>query len=168
MDEFKQLYEKYKNDIYKYLFYLSGDNFIAEELTQETFVAAYQSIHRFKGDSKVSTWLFQIAKYTFYNYLRNKKKDKKIFEVSILKHSEIIQDSPEETFLVKYEIEIVLDALRKLEQPQQHIVILRIFNELSFKAIGEIFDQSDVWARVNFYRAKNKLLTFIERGENRE
>lgn len=62
MEEFKQLYIKYEKQIYKYLYYLSGDKFIAEELTQETCFQAFKSIHSFKGRSKVSTWLFQIAK----------------------------------------------------------------------------------------------------------
>jgi RNA polymerase sigma-70 factor, ECF subfamily len=59
LDEFKKLYINYEKQIYKYLFYLSGDKFIAKELTQETFYQAFKSIHSFKGRSKISTWLFE-------------------------------------------------------------------------------------------------------------
>ncbi|WP_442893577.1 sigma factor-like helix-turn-helix DNA-binding protein [Bacillus sp. 2205SS5-2] len=57
------------------------------------------------------------------------------------------------------------NAIKKLKGPHQEIIILRFYNELSFKEIGEIFNQSDTWARVNFYRAKNKLSSIIYGGE---
>lgn len=59
----------------------------------------------------------------------------------------------------------MLNALKTLNHQQQEIIIFRIYNELSFKEIGEIFNQSDTWARVNFYRAKNKLTSIIYGGE---
>lgn len=165
MDPFNQLHKKYREDIYKYLYYLSGDSFVAEDLTQETFLGAFKSIHRFKGESKVSTWLFQIAKYTFYDYLRKMKKENKIVEDM----KEVLDDSkehsPEALYGEKEDATQLVEALKQLKQPQQHIVILRLYNELSYKEIGKIFDQSENWARVNFYRAKNKLGSKIERGE---
>lgn len=164
MNRFNQLYNKYKADIYKYLFYLSSDSYIAEDLTQETFIRAYKPIHRFKGKSKVSTWLFQIAKFTFYDYLRDKKKNNKIIDNYKDKVESITNTTPHEIYNQKEESTTLLKALNQLKQPQQHIVILRIYNELSYKEIGEIFNQSEIWARVNFYRAKNTLGLLIERG----
>lgn len=165
MDQFEQLHKKYREDIYKYLYYLSGDPYIAEDLTQDTFLGAFKSIHQFKGKSKVSTWLFQIAKYTFYDYLRNKKQRSKMVEDIKEKTDGAIEHSPEMLYSQKEETAQLLNALKKLKQPQQHIVILRIYNELSYKEIGEIFNQSENWARVNFYRGKNKLGSIIERGD---
>jgi RNA polymerase sigma-70 factor, ECF subfamily len=165
LDEFKQLYTKYKKQIYKYFFYLSGDKFIAEELTQETFLKAFQSIHSFKGRSKVSTWLFQIAKYTFYNYLRKKKKSEQVTDISTFENEISNKETPEEIYFKKEKSINLLTAIKKLKQPQQEIVILRLYNELGFKEIGEIFNQSDRWARVNFYRAKNRLASIISGGE---
>ena len=81
MDAFKQLYVKSVKQIYKYLFYLSGDKFVAEELTQETFYQAFKSIHRFSGRSKVSTWLFQIAKNTFYGYVKKSRKFERVTDI---------------------------------------------------------------------------------------
>ncbi len=166
MDPFNQLHKKYREDIYKYLYYLSGDSFIAEDLTQETFLGAFKSIRYFKGESKVSTWVFQIAKYTFYDYLRDKKKDNSLVEDIKETVDGSSEHSPEVLYGRKEDTTQLLEALKKLKQPQQHIVILRIYNELSYKMIGEIFNQSENWARVNFYRAKNKLGLMIERGEN--
>ncbi len=165
MDEFKQLYIKYEKQIYKYLFYLTGDKFIAEELTQETFFQAFKSVHSFKGRSKISTWIFQIAKYTFYRYLKKQKKVVHVTDTSTFENEISNNETPENIYEKKEESIHVLNALKKLKQPQQEIVILRFYNELSFKEIGEIFDQSETWARVNFYRAKNRLSSIIYGGE---
>ncbi|MUK90639.1 sigma-70 family RNA polymerase sigma factor [Ornithinibacillus sp. L9] len=165
MDEFKQLYTKYEKQIYKYLFYLSRDKFIAEELTQETFFQVLTSIHRFKGHSKISTWLYQIAKYTFFNYLKKNEKVEPVADLNSFQKENSNQETPENIYEKKEESIHVLHALKKLKPSQQEIIILRFYNELSFKEIGEIFNQSDTWARVNFYRAKNKLSAIMYGGE---
>ncbi|UOQ84699.1 RNA polymerase sigma factor [Gracilibacillus salinarum] len=165
MDEFKQLYIKYEKQIYRYLFYLSGNKYIAEELTQETFLRAFKSIYSFKGRSKLSTWLFQIAKYTFYNYLKKHKNVESAADISALENDPSNKETPEDIYLKKENAMTLLTAIKKLKQPQQEVVILRLYSELNFKEIGEIMDQSDKWARVNFYRAKNRLATMINGGD---
>ncbi len=162
MDEFTHLYKKYRNQIYRYLFCLSGDKSAAEELTQETFLQAFQSIHRFKGNSKVSTWLFQIAKYTFYSYIRKNNKVEQTADASELENELMDKNTPEVLYEEKESSIQALAAIKELRQPQQDIVILRLYNELSFSEIGDIFSRSDQWARVNFYRAKNRLALMME------
>lgn len=164
MNEFHQLYIKYRSEINRYLFYLCGNQFIAEELAQETFLQAFKSIHRFKGHSKVSTWLYQIAKYTFYQYLRENDLQKLDIETESIQHDLSNKDTPDKVLEKETEMIHLLKAIRKLKQLQQDVIILRTYNELSFGEIGEIFNMSDNWARVNFYRAKNKLLTIINDG----
>jgi len=168
LDAFKQLYVKSVKQIYKYLFYLSGDKFVAEELTQETFYQAFKSIHRFSGRSKVSTWLFQIAKNTFYGYVKKSRKFERVTDISSFENEIPDQETPEQIYDKKEESLIMFNAVKKLKQPQQDIIILRFYNELSFKEIGDIFNQSDTWARVNFYRAKNKLSSIINGGDKHE
>ncbi|UOQ48767.1 sigma-70 family RNA polymerase sigma factor [Gracilibacillus caseinilyticus] len=167
MDEFKQLYIKYEKQIYRYLFFLSGNKFIAEELTQETFLRAFKSIYSFKGRSKLSTWLFQIAKYTFYNYLKKHKNVnvQSAADISALENDLSNKETPEDIYLKKENAMNLLTAIKKLKKPQQDVVILRLYSELSFKEIGEIMNQSDKWARVNFYRAKNRLVSMINGGD---
>ena len=161
MDDLKQLFMKYRLKIYKYLYYLSGDKFVAEDLTQETFYRAFNSIHRFKGQSKVSTWLFQIAKYTFYGYLKKNEKSEYLTDMTEFENKYSDVETPEKIYIKKDEAAQIRNAIKKLNQQQQEVLILRLYNGLSFKEIGEIFCQSDTWARVNFYRAKNKLASII-------
>jgi RNA polymerase sigma-70 factor, ECF subfamily len=164
LDEFKQLYDKHEKQIYKYLFYLVGNKHLAEELTQETFFQAFKSIHRFKGESKVSTWLFQIAKNTYYTYMRKNKKIDRNIDPATIQESLAFQQTPEEIYEKKEESIHLMNAIKKLKQPQQEIMILRFYNELSFNEIGDIFDKTDLWARVNFYRAKGKLSNILDGG----
>jgi len=166
LDEFEQLYIKYEKQIYKYLYYLSRDALTAEELSQETFYRVFNSINSFKGNSKVSTWLFQIAKYTFYSYLKEKDKIQRLTDISTFENPSSQLDTPENIYDKKEEEIYIMNSIKKLKQSYQEIVILRIYNELSFKEIGNIFNQSDTWARVNFYRAKNKLCSIMEANIN--
>src|SRR5699024_7245989 len=108
VDEFKQLYMKYERQIYKYMFNLSRDKLIAEELTQETFFQAFKSIHRFKGYSKVSTWLFQIAKHTFYKYLRQHKAEN-ISDISLYENDLSNKETPENIYEGKEELNKLLN-----------------------------------------------------------
>ena len=115
MDPFKELYDKYKEDIYKYLYYLSGDPYIAEDLMQETFIGAYKSIHKFRGDSKVSTWLFQIAKYTFYDFLRKKDKEERVIDNYFPKSDESEKNSPEDIYRQKEDTKFLINAIKRLK-----------------------------------------------------
>ncbi|MDI7743790.1 RNA polymerase sigma factor [Lysinibacillus fusiformis] len=122
MDEFRQLYVNHEKQIFKYLLYLTGDKFIAEELTQETFYQAFKSIHRFKGKCKISTWLFQIAKHTFYSHLKKNKKVEPLADYPTYDHSNL--ETPENIYEKKEESMIVFQAIRRLKAPQREIIIL--------------------------------------------
>lgn len=77
--EIKEAYEQYFNTVYGYLSTLTGGNqSLAEELTQETFYRAMKKISEFRGDSKMSTWLCQIAKYVYYQNLDKKRRRKEV------------------------------------------------------------------------------------------
>lgn len=70
--ELALIYQTYGEFVFRYLLSLTRDEQLAEELTQETFYQAVKSAHKFKGESQVSTWLCQIAKHLWWQYLRKK------------------------------------------------------------------------------------------------
>jgi RNA polymerase sigma-70 factor (ECF subfamily) len=160
LKEFKKLYELYSKDLFNYLYYLTNNYSLAEEIVQETFYQAFKSIHRFRGESKVKTWLFQIAKHLYYNHLRaNPFPSHSHFDEG--KESVANLETPE-TILQKQEDERNLHyAITKLKEPYKQVVILRAFSELSFKEIGDVFSNTDNWARVTFYRAKLQLQSIL-------
>ena len=73
MKQIEEFYQMYKQDVYRYLLSLTKDPLLSEDLLSETFVRAIQSLHRFRGESSVKTWLFAIARHTWFNHLRREK-----------------------------------------------------------------------------------------------
>ena len=73
--EFDQIYSAYFKSVYLYVMQLSGNEHIAEEITSETFFKAINSIDRFRGDCDMRVWLCQIAKNTYYSYLKKNRKE---------------------------------------------------------------------------------------------
>lgn len=152
---YEAIYKKYFSKVYLYLLSISKDVHIAEEITQETFFKALDKIETFNGTSSIYTWLCQIAKNTLYDYYKKENK-----EVSLDYYSEKLKLSAD--FVVKFEekeeAKKIHILLHKLKEPYKEVFSLRIFAGLPFKEIGNLFDKSDGWARVVFYRAKNKIM----------
>lgn len=159
MDE---IYEKYSKLVYNYLNSLCGNREIAEELTQETFYKAIKGINKFRSECKINTWLCQIAKNEWRNYLA---KEKKIKQVSIDNDDYIeglLIDKSLENYVVEREELINLyKEIHKLDDKTKEVFLLRIKGELSFKEIAEILGKSEEWARITFYRGKIKLIEEI-------
>lgn len=146
------IYVKYANTVKRFLISLSGNFDLAEDLTQETFYQAYKSLHRYNGKCKMSVWLCQIAKHMYFDYLKKEKHIQKI-EIENLKIFDT-ERNVEETYLLKEEIQELLFAVQQAKKTYGQVFWIRAYEEMTFKEIGEIFDKSENWARINYYRAK--------------
>lgn len=154
MQDMEQIYEQYFETVNKYLFCLTRNNDIAEELTQETFYKAVKKIDTYKGECKISVWLCQIAKNSWYDYCKKNKKVMRLKEELL----EIQSDETTEEKVISNDEKISLyRKLQKLDEKTREVIYLRITGELSFKEIGMILNQTENWARVTFYRGKNQL-----------
>ena len=154
MQDMEQIYEEYFETVNKYLFCLTRNNDIAEELTQETFYKAVKKIDTYKGECKISVWLCQIAKNSWYDYCKKNKKVIRLEEELL----EIQSDETTEEKVISNDEKISLyRKLQKLDEKTREVIYLRITGELSFKEIGMILNQTENWARVTFYRGKNQL-----------
>ncbi|MBQ4529891.1 MAG: sigma-70 family RNA polymerase sigma factor [Lachnospiraceae bacterium] len=149
-------YEEYYQTVYKFLMGLTaGNHELAEELTQETFYRATKNIGKFRGDSKMSTWLCQIAKYAFYQYIDKKNRQK---EVPLETVVDIALEEEVEKSYIQNETKLSLyKKIQELESPMKDVVMLRLTGDLSFREIGDILGKSENWARVTFYRGKQIL-----------
>lgn len=152
MQDMKEAYEQYLNDVFKYLCSLTQDADMAEELAQETFYIALKEIHKFRGEAKLKTWLCTIAKNLWIAECKKKKKF-----VSIDENMEDSEETLEERIIEKEEKRSVYESLEKLEEKVRQVVRLRIISELSFREIGDMLGETENWARVTFYRAKQKI-----------
>ena len=156
MQNMEEIYNQYSNTVYKYLFCLTHSEDTSEELTQETFAIAVKEINKFKGSCKISVWLCQIAKHLWYKKLKKEKKEKNVsFEELEL---ELAESETTEEIICKQEENLKLyKDIQKLDNTSREIIYLRMFGNLNFIEIGEILGKSANWARVTFYRAKEKI-----------
>lgn len=152
--ELENYYKEYGKKVYLFLMSLSGNSDISEELTQETFYQAIKSVNRFEGKCSVYTWLCQIAKNLWLRELERRKRH------PVAEYDENARSpsfNPEEIVSLKDEKMNVLKRLHSLPEHEKEIVLLRASGELSFREIGEIFSKTENWARVTYYRVKQKL-----------
>lgn len=150
----EQLYQENAKIVYHYLLSLCHAPSLAEELTQETFLRAYQSLERYDGSCRLSTWLCQIGKHVYYQYLAKSKRE---VPAEPEERPAPQKTQPEEAVLHRMELMDVLKEMQKLPAQMREVIYLRISADLSFREIGEILGRSENWARVNFYRGKEQL-----------
>ncbi|MGM9946170.1 MAG: RNA polymerase sigma factor [Lysinibacillus sp.] len=168
MEDLSGVYQSYADEVKRFLICLTSNVDLAEELTQETFYQAVKSIHRYNGECKMSVWLCQIAKHTYYNYL---KKEKAIHNASLENMMQMgleipsNKDLPDVTVIKRSTLISIHKEIHRLQEPYREIFLLRASLQLSFKEIGEIFDKSENWARVTYYRLKLKLAERIDPHE---
>ena len=155
MQDIEKLYEEYFETVNKYLFCLTHNNDISEELTQETFYRAVRKIDKYKGECKISVWLCQIAKNLWYDECRKNKRTINTREECLIDIQET--NTLEEEVIANDEKMLLYKKMQLLDDKTREVMYLRLSGELSFKEIGIILNKTENWARVTFYRGKNQL-----------
>ena len=161
MTEFEKIYRTYFNDVYLYIRRLSGDENIAEEITSETFFKAMRGISSFRGDCDIRVWLCQISKNCYYTYLKKSKQMNSIddVELSALPSED---HTIEEQYMRREEAARIRTVLHNIPEPYKEVFMWRVFAELSFRQIGQIFGKSENWACVTYHRAKTMIKSRLE------
>lgn len=154
MTDFEKLFNEKRDFIFKYLMKLTRDFSLSEELTQETFFRAYMNYEALRNKEKASVWLCQIAKNTYFAWYNEQKKKASLEDFKTVSDGQNI----EESFIQKELSQKALACLHELEEPYKEVFMLSVFDGFSLKDISLIFGKSESWARVTFYRAKQKLL----------
>lgn len=161
MIDFEQIYYTYFADVFRYIRRLSNDEHIAEEITADTFFKAMQSIDNFRGDCDIRVWLCQIAKNRYLSYLKKHKHSDHI-EDAILQTLPDPAATPEEQLTRQDELNHIQAILHDIADPYKEVFMWRVFAELSFKQIGQIFGKSENWACVTYHRARLKIKERME------
>ena len=155
MFDIDDIYKDYAPIVFKFLISLCNDADTAEELTQETFYRAIKSAKRYDGTCKVSTWLCQIAKHLWYQEIdKRKRKGTSVLDDNIVSDKLNLE---EKICLISDKMQLI-KAVHILDETAKEVVLLRITGAFSFKEIGEVFKKNESWARVTFYRAKQKIV----------
>jgi len=156
--DIEQLYKEYFPIVYGFVYSLSRDPHVAEEITQETFFKALQKIDSFRGETSIRVWLCQIAKNAWYDLLKKRAKQTELPEEA--ETSETFEND----LIRKADSMMVHKALHGLKDPYKEVFSLRVFGELSFADIAELFGKTQSWARVTFHRAKLMIQKEVEHG----
>ena len=157
------VYREYEKLVDRFLYSHTHDAEWSQELMQETFLRAVNSISRYDGTCKLSVWLCQIAKHILYQELRKKKQIETVELVDYLTDDSAPNG---ETSILKQESKIELyREIHLLPEREREVVLYRITGELSFREIGEILGKSENWSRTVFYRAKQKIREELKKYE---
>ena len=156
MGSMEEIYQEYATPVYKYLCSLTRNADVAQELTAETFLQAVKSIKRYNGECKLLVWLCQIAKHLWYREL-DRRKRKGAFSMDSLPEAAGGAPSPEEEMVESESRVALFRRMRELDDATREVMYLRLMGDLSYRQIGDVMGKTENWARVTFYRGKEKL-----------
>ncbi|MBQ7009164.1 MAG: sigma-70 family RNA polymerase sigma factor [Ruminococcus sp.] len=159
--EFDEIYRLYADDIYRFLLKLTQNEAISQDILQETMLKAIISADKFKENCSIKTWLCTIAKNEYYNYLKRSDNKNLALDEDLQSHENTLDNY----FSDRMQALELHSVLHNLEEPYKEIFTLRVFAELKFNEIGKIFGKSENWARVTFFRAKEKIIGILEKED---
>ncbi|HOC96339.1 MAG TPA: sigma-70 family RNA polymerase sigma factor [bacterium] len=150
LDSFTELYDEYFEKIYNFIFYRVSHKETAEDLTSLTFIKALENINSFKVDyGFFSSWIYRIARNNIIDYYRSKKDTQNIDDYKGLKDydADII-----ETIDIDYNFKNIQKYIENLSKEQKEILIMRIWDQLTYREIGKIIGKSEENCKVIFSR----------------
>ena len=159
MLDFEMVFHENNQFVFRFLMKLCGDVSLAEELTQETFFRAYMNMSALRNEEKVAVWLCQIAKNTYFAWFNEQKRKQPISQPISTDSTPDIAELFEEKELAGR----AFSVLNALEEPYKEVFMLSVFGGLSLKDISAMFGKSESWARVTYYRAKQKIMEGLGR-----
>lgn len=159
----QDVYETYSKDIYRYFYGLTLDSGLSEDLTADVFLEAVQSLHTFKSDASMKTWLFSIARHRWYHYLRKKK----IQPPTVQDNLSFAVDLADETSMEKHisdraMLQRIQEILQNQSEQTQSVIHLRT-QGFSYYEIAAKLKISENSARVIEFRAKTKMKQILKK-----
>jgi RNA polymerase sigma-70 factor (ECF subfamily) len=164
-DSFKVLVNENQKKVLNTCYRFTNNREDAEDITQEVFVEVYRSIRGFRGNSKLSTWIYRIAVAKSLDFLRKKKRKKRFgFVKNVFSGEQLKEDlkasvssSPEANAENQDRIKILNEALETLPENQRTAFTLSKYDELSYQEIAEILGTTIPAVESLIHRAKNNL-----------
>ena len=160
MSAFQEIYEAYGKPVYRFLLALSGDETMAEELLQETFYQAFCHVDQFEGRCSEYTWLCQIGKNAWLKECRRRRR----FEDHALEDLTLPDRTPgpEESSIRRDQYQRTRRAIYHLEDPYKDVLILHLYGGLKLKEIAAAYGKTESWARVTYYRARQRIIEEVQ------
>lgn len=149
---FNELVKRYYPQSYQFFFRMVRDPMDAEDLCQETFLRVYKGLKKFKSKSLFSTWLYRISVNVVNSFFRRWR-----LTNILTSEKNVEQIAIEETNENRDFDSTIWKTVQKLPRKQKQVLILRIFQQLSFREVGGILGISENSAKVNYHHAINKM-----------
>ncbi len=176
-DLFRFLVEEHQAMVFRTCMGFVHNKDDADDLSQEVFVGAYQALHKFKGNSSFSTWLYRIAVNASLNKVRKSRKSfvfqqlESLFGPSKQHPIEIVSletDDPEKIIIREENQKWLQGALDKLPEKQRTAIVLSKYDDLSQKEIAEIMNITEGAVEALIQRAKANLRKIISESSKKK
>lgn len=141
--------------VYRYVLSLCHNDMEAQDITQETFLKAMKSYEKFEGTSSLYTWLCAIAKNLWINNC--KKNSREVLPEDMVNMQKVDQLPLEQGVLEKETAFHIHKVLHEMQEPYKEVFSLRVFGQLSFAEIANLFSKTESWARVTYHRARKMI-----------
>ncbi|MBQ8852405.1 MAG: RNA polymerase sigma factor [Oscillibacter sp.] len=156
----EELFARYYKDVYSYLYSLSHDASLSEDLASEVFLEVVKSIALFRGDADIKTWLYSIARHRWYHHLRKKQMQAKT--ELLAEFMPPAERPPEDVCYDQQVLERIYEILDKEPERVRSIVLMRL-EGFSFYEIAAKHGISESSARVIDFRAKTKIRQILKK-----
>jgi RNA polymerase sigma-70 factor (ECF subfamily) len=152
-DAFATLYDLYIDKVYRFVYYRTHHRETAEDLTSLAFTKAFDKFGTFDQSARFSSWIFRIARNTVFDHYRTHKSASDIEEAyNLADKTNLTRD---------YELQEKLEAakhyLDKLPAEHRDLIVMRLWDGLSYQEISEILGKNEASLRVNFSRIIGKM-----------
>ena len=165
---FSVLVDRYKDLVYTLALRMMKNKEEAEEVSQDSFIKAYKSLNRFKGDSKFSTWIYRVAYNTCLDRLKKNKRQQQTVTIDeYTEHQVKTIDNALDKIETQEKQQAIKDCLELLPSEDSFLLTLYYFEELSLDEISKIVGLKPNNVKVKIFRSRKKLATILkERLDN--
>ena len=149
------IYKTYFHEIYRFLFSLCHDHYLAEDLVQETFFRAHLYIETYNGEN-VKAWLFTVAHHAFIDHYRKHKrtviKEQSFFSLFLDKKKALV-----DMIIDHEEVQDIINMVKDLPEKHQYAVLLHDFHGLSYNEAAQVMDVKQSHFKVLLFRGRQAI-----------
>ncbi len=164
---FRELIEKYQDRVFRTAMGFVHSKEDAEDITQEVFINVFQSLHKFKGDSEFSTWIYRITVNNSLNFINRNKKNWFLQSIDEIFNKSDDNNTPLEDLEMKERDERIKKAIDSLPESQRTAFVLSKYEELSQREIAQIMKRTEGAIEQLLQRAKNNLQKKLEQDRRK-
>lgn len=158
---FKELVDSYKERLYWHIRYILKNHEDTDDVLQNVFIKIYKSIRKFKGDSRLYSWMYRIARNESLTFLKKRSKMLKITSEELQDH--IVNNLESDVYFEGDKIQLKLQqAINTLPEKQREVFQLRYFEEMKYKDMADLLQTTEGALKSNYHHASNKVEEYLK------